>query len=80
MAQVAIYIDNETMKRVDKAAKREGASRSAWVKKAVEERLRNRLPDSFFRVLGAWKDDRDADEILADIRSGIRETKRPELR
>ena len=80
MAQVAIYIDDETMKRVDKAAKKEGASRSAWVKRAVEERLRNRLPDSFFRVLGTWKDDRDTDEILADIRSGTRETKRAELR
>lgn len=80
MAQVAIYIDDETMKLVDRAAKKEGASRSAWVKKAVEERLRNRLPESFFRVLGAWKDERCADEILADIRSATRETKRADFR
>lgn len=68
MPQLAIYLDDETSKLLDEASEREGVSRSAWVRQAVQSRLRNRLPDSFFAVLGTWEDDRDPEEILRDIR------------
>lgn len=68
MPQLAIYLDDETSKLLDEASEREGVSRSAWVRRAVQSRLKNRLPDSFFAVLGTWEDDREPDEILRDIR------------
>lgn len=81
MAQVTIYLQDETASRVDRAARREGLSRSAWVKRAVESQLAGRLPESFFSVLGTWEDDRDPRRILADIRAGFsRRTRRPRLR
>lgn len=79
MGQVAIYVDDKTMRRLDKAARKDGMSRSAWVRLAVEEKLRNRLPESFFEILGTWEDARDADAILADIRAGNREAPRPDI-
>ena len=32
------------------------------------DQLENRLPDSFFAVLGTWEDSRSTEEILQDIR------------
>jgi hypothetical protein len=79
MGQVAIYVNDKTIEKLDRAAKKDGMSRSAWVRMAVEEKLRNRLPESFFETLGTWEDPRDADAILADIRTSTRETPRAEI-
>jgi hypothetical protein len=32
---------------------------------------KDRLPDSFFEVLGTWEDDREPEEILRDIRQEV---------
>jgi hypothetical protein len=32
--------------------------------------LKDRLPESFFEVLGTWEDDREPEQILRDLRSG----------
>ena len=68
MSQLAIYLDEETARMLDRAAKKEGVSRSAWAREAIRAALRNRLPESFFEVLGSWEDGRSAEEILEDIR------------
>jgi predicted transcriptional regulator len=80
MPQLAIYLDDDTAKRLTEASEREGVSRSAWVRQAVEARLQSRLPDSFFDVLGTWEDDRDPEEILRDIRAEGPERVREALR
>lgn len=69
MPRLAINLDNETLRLLNEASQREGMSRSAWVRRAVQANLKGRLPDSFFAVLGSWEDDRDPEEILRDIRS-----------
>lgn len=79
MPQLAIYLDDETSKLLDEASEREGVSRSAWVRRAVQARLKDRLPDSFFAVLGTWEDDRDPEEILRDIRQGTSQRNREPL-
>ncbi len=70
MSQLAIYLDAATSRRLDEAARRDGVSRSAWVREAVQARLHNRLPDSFFDTFGSWEDDREPEEILREIRVG----------
>lgn len=80
MPQLAIYLDEETAKLLTEASEREGISRSAWVRQAVEARLRSRLPESFFEVLGTWEDDRQPEEILRDLRSEAPQKEREALR
>ncbi|MBI2838063.1 MAG: ribbon-helix-helix protein, CopG family [Acidobacteria bacterium] len=80
MPQLAIYLDSDTARKLDKVAKRDKLSRSAWVRKAVETQLRNRLPESFFRVLGTWEDGRDPAEILREIRAGQKDREREQIR
>ncbi len=80
MPQLAIYLDDETAKLLDEASEREGISRSAWVRQAVESRLKSRLPESFFEVLGTWEDEREPDEILRDIRAEVAQGERQTLR
>jgi predicted transcriptional regulator len=70
MPRIAIYLDEDTKRRLTEAAEQEGVSRSAWVKRAVQSRLKDRLPESFFEVLGTWEDDREPEQILRDLRSG----------
>jgi predicted transcriptional regulator len=79
MPQLAIYLDEKTARKLDAAARRSGMSRSAWVRRALEAQLAGALPESFFSVLGTWEDERTADEILGDIRSGREQDERPPL-
>lgn len=69
MAQVTIYIDDETAREIDEAATSRGLSRSAWFAEAAKHELRGtrRLPKEWFDSLGGWVDDRTTEEILADI-------------
>jgi predicted transcriptional regulator len=80
MGQIAIYLENELQKKMDQRAKREGKSRSAWVKEAIEEKIQSGLPDSWFQVWGSWEDDRSSEAILEDIDSGYKESERPNLK
>lgn len=68
MTQLAVYLDEETATLLEEAARQAKVSRSSWVREAIQSHLRNRLPESFFATLGAWEDERDAEEILRDIR------------
>ena len=74
MAQLTLYIDDETARKVNEAAAKEGLSRSAWVKTAIARRLQEELDNGrrkrWLATKGAWKDDRTPEEILEDIRSG----------
>jgi len=79
MAQVALYLDEKTAKRVAAAARQARVSRSAWIRAAVEAKLAGRLPDSFFATLGAWEDTRSPEQIVADIRSDVRDQERESL-
>lgn len=79
MSQLAIYLDEETAALLDKAAQKEGLSRSAWARRAIQSSLTHHLPESFFEVLGTWEDDRSPDEIIREIRSGSQDVPRAAL-
>lgn len=80
MSQIAIYIEPEIEKKLQRAAKLEGKSRSAWVKEAILEKISARLPEGWFKVWGTWEDTRSAKEILEDIRGGYAEPERESLK
>ncbi len=69
MPEIVIQLDDETAERLRKASEKDGISPSAWVKQAIRLRLHDKLPDSFFAVLGTWEDSRSTEEILRDLRT-----------
>jgi predicted transcriptional regulator len=85
MAQLTIYIDDETARRLDERARREGKSRSAWASTAIRRELEavgtedDRQERILLETFGAWKDERSAEEIIEDIEASFQERERPEL-
>lgn len=73
MPQLALYVENALMKRLDRAAKQAGLSRSGFVARVLSQQLEDRLPETFFEVLGTWEDTRSPVEIVRDIRRAPRD-------
>ena len=71
MAQLAVYIDDQLAKRLDKAVKVSGKSKSKWVAEAIKQSLQDQWPDSFFELAGSWDDDVGPDGVMKRIRKGM---------
>jgi len=71
MSQLAIYIDDQLAKRLDKAVKASGKSKSKWVADAIKSSLQDQWPEGFFDLAGSWEDDLMPDEIMSRIRKGM---------
>ena len=76
MTQLAIYIDDQLSKRLDKAVKASGKSKSKWVSEAIKMALQDQWPDGFFDLAGSWDDDAGPEEIIERIRRGMDESDR----
>lgn len=70
MAQVTIYLDEETEERMKRAAEEAGISRSRWVADAIREKTSITWPESVRRLVGVWGEDFPEVE---DIRGGLGE-------
>lgn len=68
MAQVTIYLDEETASEMRSAAKEAGLSMSAWLARLVREKTRSTWPEAVRALAGAWTDDDlpDAETLRAD--------------
>ncbi len=78
MSQLAIYIDDKLAKKLDKAVKASGKSKSKWVAGAIERSLQEQWPDGFFDLAGSWDDDLGPDAIMSGIRAGMEKGDRRE--
>ncbi len=56
MAQLTIYLDNSTLKKIEAAATEESISVSKWVRQRLEQALTHEWPSSYFSLFGALKD------------------------
>ncbi len=63
MSQVTIYLDDETDRRMRKAAEEAGLSRSQWLAHLIREKTRNKWSDEVREAAGSWNDFPDA-EVL----------------
>lgn len=63
MAQVTIYLDEDTEERMDRSAKEAGLSRSRWVANLIRKQTASEWPESFRRLAGSWKDFPEVEEI-----------------
>jgi hypothetical protein len=63
MGQVTIYLDAETEKKLQEAAKKNGLSLSKWVGNLIREKTATTWPDSIAKLAGTWKDMATAEEL-----------------
>ncbi len=56
MAQVTLYLDDETADRLKKAAKQAGLSRSRFLARLVREKTVMEWPQAVKDLAGAWPD------------------------
>ena len=68
MTVLAIEIEEDLKQLLESRAQREGLSPIEWARQALRSQLADRLPESFFEVLGTWEDDRDSEEIIRSLR------------
>ena len=78
MPQLAIYIDDKLSKRLNKAIKVSGKSRSKWVADLIEAKLQDEWPEDFFELAGSWEGEETPEEIMATIRKGLDQAERRE--
>lgn len=56
MPQVSLYIDKDTLKKIELAAKKENVSISHWVRDRIETSLSTDWPKDFFDLWGSIPD------------------------
>jgi ribbon-helix-helix CopG family protein len=56
VAQVTLYLDEDTAERLKRAAKQAGLSRSRWLAMLVREKTATEWPQAVRELAGAWGD------------------------
>jgi hypothetical protein len=56
MAQLTIYLDDESLHRIESAAGRENSSVSKWVKNRLIRSLEDQWPADYYQLLGSLAD------------------------
>jgi len=72
VAQVTLYLDEETKRRVRKAARAAGVSQSRWLAELVKRGTASEWPAEVRELAGSWPDFPEAEEMRpaepADVR------------
>lgn len=55
MAQVTLYLDDKTLRKIERAAKSANSSISRWVKQKIEQALNDSWPPGYFDLCGKLK-------------------------
>ena len=71
MAQLTLYIDEDTETRMRKAAKAAGLSASRWVANLIRERTAERWPESVREMMGSWPDIPTADDLREELPADV---------
>lgn len=56
MPQVSLYLDQDTLKKIETAAKKEKISISQWVRIKIQSSLDKNWPEDYFNLFGSIKD------------------------
>jgi hypothetical protein len=56
MAQVTLYLDEDTAAKLKKAARQAGLPRSRWLAKLIQERTATEWPQAVKDLAGTWPD------------------------
>ena len=78
MPQLAIYIDDGLSRKLNKAIRTSGKSRSKWVADLIKATLEDEWPEGFFELASSWEGEDTPEEIMAKIRKGLEQTEERE--
>ena len=67
MAQVTLYLDNETAAKMRSAAQAAGMSQSKWVSDLIRQKTTGEWPDAIKELAGAWKDFPDPSALRESV-------------
>lgn len=73
MPQISLYIDEETLKKIEKAVKKEHISISKWVGNNIKRSFNSEYPENYFNLYGSIKDETMVAERPAVYNAGIKE-------
>lgn len=71
MPQISLYLDDDTTRRMKRAAKAAGLSQSRWVARLVREKTASEWPQSLVRLAGAWADFPAAEELRRSLGTDV---------
>ncbi|HON80455.1 MAG TPA: toxin-antitoxin system, antitoxin component [Spirochaetota bacterium] len=57
MPQISLYIDKETLSKIEKAASRENISISKWVGRNIKKAIKEDYPQGYFDLFGSVSDE-----------------------
>lgn len=57
MGQLSVYIDDETLKKIEEAAKSQNVSVSKWITSRIRNSFNTNWDDNFFNLYGSITDD-----------------------
>jgi len=57
MPQISLYIDKDTLSKIEKAAAKERISISKWVGKNIKKLLKEDYPPGYFELFGSITDE-----------------------
>lgn len=73
MPQLSIYLDAETIKKIEKAAEIDNTSISKWVSTRLTGYLENSWPEKYRSLFGSVKDDSFCLESIKDFPDDLKE-------
>ncbi len=76
MPQLSLYLDAETLKRIEKAAELNNTSISKWVTGKLAEHLGKNWPENYQSLYGSIDDDSFCAETIKDF---VNDAEREEL-
>jgi predicted transcriptional regulator len=71
MAQLTLYLDDDTEARLKEAARAEGVSLSRWVADLIRQKTATEWPASVIELAGAWADFPTAEELREDVPADV---------
>lgn len=72
MAQVTLYLDEETKKRMRRAARAAGVSQSRWLAELVRQETASEWPAEVRELAGAWPDFPEAEDLRRGVGRDVR--------
>ena len=57
MSQLTLYVDDETRRRIERAAREANLSVSRWVVRTISQSLELTWPPAYFELIGSLDDD-----------------------
>lgn len=67
MPQISLYVDSDTLSKIEQCARMENKSISKWVTTRLKESLTNKWPENYPTLFGCIDDDTFTEDAIKDF-------------